>query len=165
MFEIGAEVQVLGLGSMYAQRAGRLYELYRRHRSLEEIPAADREKVERTIFGAPIDQIWAQTAQYWRARDAAELARAEQDPHHRMALTFRWYLGQSSRWARRGEGGRQRDYQIWCGPAMGLFNDWTRGTPLAELPQRRVVEVGEALLRGAAALQRQELARALGWEG
>ena len=50
MFELGAHVQVLGQGTMYAQRAGRLYDLYKRCGSLDEIPAADRKKIEKQIF-------------------------------------------------------------------------------------------------------------------
>ena len=34
MFELGAHVQVLGQGTMYAQRAGRLYDLYKRCASM-----------------------------------------------------------------------------------------------------------------------------------
>ena len=41
-----------------------------------------------------------------------------------MALVFRWYLGQSSHWANAGEPSRTVDYQVWCGPAMGAFNEW-----------------------------------------
>ena len=45
-----------------------------------------------------------------------------------MALVFRWYLGQSSRWANAGEPTRKLDYQVWCGPAMGAFNEWAKGS-------------------------------------
>jgi hypothetical protein len=42
------------------------------------------------------------------------------------------------------------DYQVWCGPAMGAFNEWTRGTFL-EKPENRLAEVvGLNLLYGAA---------------
>ncbi|RME22649.1 MAG: PfaD family polyunsaturated fatty acid/polyketide biosynthesis protein [Deltaproteobacteria bacterium] len=162
MFEMGAEVQVLGRGSMYAQRAGRLYELYRRYDSLDAIPAPDRARIEKQIFRRSLDEVWADTAEFWRQRDPAELARAEADPHHKMALTFRWYLGMTSRWARTGEPDRKRDFQIWCGPAMGLFNDWVAGTWLEPLPARGVVAVNRALLHGAAVLRRVDAARAAG---
>lgn len=58
-----------------------------------------------------------------------------------MALVFRWYLGLSSRWANAGEPGRQLDYQVWCGPAMGAFNEWVKGTPLEATANRTVVGV------------------------
>ncbi len=162
MFELGAHVQVLGQGTMYAQRAGRLYDLYRRCASLDEIPAADRAKVEKQIFRRPLDEVWADTRAYWAARDPKQVERAEADPRHQMALTFRWYLGMTSRWARTGDADRRRDFQIWLGPSMGLFNDWVRGTWLDPLQARDVATVSWALLRGAAGAERVAIARALG---
>jgi hypothetical protein len=64
----------------------------------------------------------------------------------------------SSRWARTGEAGRQADYQIWCGPAIGGLNRWTQGTALADAENRDASALGRALLVGAAVLQRRELA-------
>ena len=162
MFEIGAHVQVLSRGSMYAQRAGRLHDLYKRFGSMEEIPTKDREKIEKTIFKRSFDEVWEGTRAYWSERDPAEVERAERDGRHKMALTFRWYLGMTSRWARTGDADRKRDYQIWCGPSMGSFNDWVRGTWLEPLEARRVVDIANAILHGAASLRRVEAARALG---
>jgi trans-AT polyketide synthase/acyltransferase/oxidoreductase domain-containing protein len=162
MFEMGAHVQVLGRGSMYAQRATRLYELYRAHGSMDEIPEKARAKIEKTIFRQPLDEVWANTRAYWADRDPREIERAEQDPRHKMALTFRWYLGMTSRWARIGEADRKRDFQIWCGPSMGLFNGWVAGTWLEPLAARGVVAIANAVLGGAAALRRVELARSAG---
>lgn len=162
MFEMGAHVQVLGRGSMYAQRGGRLYDLYRSCASMDDIPAKDRAKIEKNIFRAPLDEVWAGTKAYWAERDPREVERAEKDPRHKMALTFRWYLGMTSRWARMGEADRKRDFQIWCGPSMGLFNDWVAGTWLEPLQARGVVALAEAILHGAAAVRRVELARAVG---
>ena len=162
MFEFGASVQVLSRGTLYAQRAARLYELYRVHPSLEAIPAAERERIERQILQRSFDEIWRETEAFWAARSPGELERAARDPRHRMALCFRWYLGQSSRWARAGALDRRRDFQVWCGPAMGLFNDWARGTWLEPLEARSVVTVARALLFGAAVAQRVQLAATVG---
>jgi len=162
MFEIGAHVQVLSRGSMYAQRAGRLYDIYKSCPSMDDIPAKDLAKIEKTIFQAPLDEVWAGTRAYWAERDPREVERAEEDPRHKMALTFRWYLGMTSRWARLGEKDRKRDFQIWCGPSMGLFNDWVSGTWLEPLEARGVVAIADAVLGGAAALRRVELARSAG---
>lgn len=67
-----------------------------------------------------------------------------------MALLFRWYLGMASRWAVTGDEERKSDYQIWCGPAMGAFNTWARGSHLEPVEGRRVGEVAGQLMRGAA---------------
>ena len=125
MFEMGVQVQVLRRGTMFGPRARRLYELYRGYPSLEAIPAPLRATLERDVLHASLDEIWTQTRHFWQQRDPAQLARAEQDRKHRMALIFRWYLGSSSRWAIDGDTTRRTDYQIWCGPAMGAFNRWT----------------------------------------
>ena len=46
------------------------------------------------------------------------------------------------------------DYQIWCGPAMGAFNEWTKGSSLSDAKNRKVAEVGSHILDGAAYLHR-----------
>jgi hypothetical protein len=79
-----------------------------------------------------------------------------------MALVFRWYLGLSSKWAIAGEEGRKMDYQIWCGPAMGAFNDWVKGSFLEPAGNRTVVQVAWNLLEGAATVTRAQQLRAVG---
>jgi PfaD family protein len=154
MFEIGAHVQVLSRGTLWAARSRRLFDLYKGYGSWEEVPDADRIKVEKQILRRPFDQVWADTRRYWSDRDPAQVKRADRDSRHRMALVFRWYLGMGSRWARLGDEERKRDYQIWCGPSMGAFNDWVRGTALEPLEARGVVAIADALLTGAGVLQR-----------
>jgi PfaD family protein len=162
MFEMGVKVQVLKRGTMFAMRAAKLYELYRAHDGLDHVPATDRASLEKNVFRAPLQAIWEQTREYFRSRDPAQIARAERDPKHRMALVFRWYLGQSSHWANSGEPSRAVDYQVWCGPAMAAFNDWVRGSFL-ELPEnRRVVTVALNILYGAAVLARAQAVRSQG---
>jgi hypothetical protein len=46
------------------------------------------------------------------------------------------------------------DYQVWCGPAMGSFNDWVRGTYMEAPANRQIVDVAYQILSGAAYLSR-----------
>jgi PfaD family protein len=154
MFEMGVNVQVLKRGTMFSMRASRLYELYRTHGSIEELPVAERQKLEKTVFRKNLDQVWEETRSYFQLRDPRQLAKAERDPKYKMALVFRWYLGQSPVWANHGEPDRRLDYQIWCGPAMGAFNEWVKGSILEAPGQRRVATVAWNLLFGAAVLMR-----------
>jgi trans-AT polyketide synthase, acyltransferase and oxidoreductase domains len=163
MFEMGVKVQVLKRGTMFAMRAAKLYELYRTSPSLEALPAADRANIEKNLFRAPLEEIWARTRDFFLQRDPAQVPRAESDPKHKMALVFRWYLGLSSRWANTGEPTRKLDYQIWCGPAMGAFNEWTKGTFLEQPRNRRVVTVAFNILYGAAVLLRLQTLRSQGF--
>ena len=150
MFEMGVKVQVLKTGTMFALRAQKLYELYVKCDSIEQIPADEREKLERQVFKRSLDEIWADTAKFFAERDPEQLAKANASPKRKMALVFRWYLGLSSRWSAAGEKGRELDYQVWCGPSIGPFNDWTRGTYLAAPANRHIVDVALHLMTGAA---------------
>ncbi len=162
MFELGAKVQVLRKGTMFGPRANQLYQIYRQYRSFDEIPSREAEKLERTVLGATIADIWAETRRYWLERDPDELSRAEADPKHRMALVFRWYLGRSSWWAIRGETPRRTDYQLWCGPATGAFNRWVVSSFLEDPANRSVVQVARNLLEGAAVVTRAHQLRTYG---
>ena len=79
-----------------------------------------------------------------------------------MALIFRWYLGNSSRWAVEGDTTRRTDYQLWAEPAIGAFNRWTAGSFLAEPGERSVTQIALNLLEGAAVVTRAHQARTFG---
>ncbi|MGH7058163.1 MAG: PfaD family polyunsaturated fatty acid/polyketide biosynthesis protein [Acetobacteraceae bacterium] len=162
MFEMGVKVQVLKRGTMFAMRAAKLYELYRGYPSLESLPDAERGNIEKNLFRAPLVEIWDKTRAFFLQRDPAQVARAESDAKHRMALVFRWYLGLSSRWANAGEPARRLDYQVWCGPAMGAFNEWAKGSFLEQPRNRRVVTAAFNILYGAAVLLRLQTLRSQG---
>ena len=147
---------------MFAMRAAKLFELYRTYSSWEAIPEAERVQVEKTYFRATFDEIWTTTKEFFIRRDATQLPKAEADPKHRMALVFRWYLGLSSRWANSGEPGRQLDYQVWCGPSMGAFNEWAKGSFLEEPRNRAVTTLAFNLLYGACVVLRRQAIRQCG---
>ncbi len=54
------------------------------------------------------------------------------------------------------------DYQIWCGPSMGAFNDWVSGSHLEHPENRKVVDVALNILNGAAYLARLRMAEMYG---
>ena len=163
MFEMGVTVQVLKRGTMFPMRAAKLYEIYRAHASLEDIPAAERDKLEKTLFQAKLSDIWNNTRAYFLERDPRQVERAERDPKHLMALVFRWYLGQAAHWAKDGQSARKVDYQVWCGPAMGAFNEWVAGSFLETPAQRTVATVALNILYGAAQLTRANILRHQGF--
>jgi len=162
MFEMGVKVQVLKRGTLFPMRAAKLYELYTRYDSVEQIPPAEREKLEKQIFKRSLEEIWLETEKFFSQRDPDQIERANANPKYKMALIFRWYLGLSSRWSVSGEKGREMDYQIWCGPAMGIFNEWVHNTYLAQVHNRRVVDVNLHILTGAAYLFRLRMLQAQG---
>ncbi|WP_199294593.1 PfaD family polyunsaturated fatty acid/polyketide biosynthesis protein [Anabaena sp. FACHB-1237] len=154
MFEMGVKLQVLKRGTMFPMRAQKLYELYRTYDSIEQIPSAEKEKLEKQIFRKSIAEVWEGTAAYLSQKSPEKLGKAVNNPKLKMALIFRWYLGLSSRWSSSGEKGREVDYQIWCGPVMGSFNNWVKGTYLALPENRHVVDIANQIMIGTAYLYR-----------
>jgi trans-AT polyketide synthase, acyltransferase and oxidoreductase domains len=154
MFELGVKVQVLKRGTMFALRAAKLYELYSRYDSYMEIPAGQREIIERDIFRCSFQEEWEQTKKFFAQRDPRQIEMAEKKTKHMMALVFRSYLGRSSNWANSGNPSRKIDYQIWCGPSIGAFNQWTKGTFLENRQNRRTVTTAMNLMLGAAVVTR-----------
>lgn len=162
MFELGVKVQVLKRGTMFAMRANKLHDHYRAYNSFEDLPAEVRAGLEKDYFRAPFEEVWRSTREFFISRDPAQAERADRDPKHKMALVFRWYLGRSSRWPLTGDESRKLDYQIWCGPAMGAFNEWAKGSFLEKPQNRDAVTVAQNLLAGAAALTRLHALRCQG---
>lgn len=162
MFELGVKLQVLRRGTLFPGRAAQLYEVYSAYDSLSAIPDPVRARLEHHVLHETFDEAWIATRDYWQDRDPSEVARAEREPRHQMALVFRSYLGRSSQWAIDGDPSRRADYQIWCGPAMGAFNRWTRDSFLAHGENRTVVQIAWNLLEGAAVVTRAQHLRSLG---
>jgi PfaD family protein len=162
MFEQGARVQVLKYGTLFGPRAQKLVDLYRQCQSLEDIPASERQNLEEKVFRAPLNDIWSQTEAFFQARDPQQLAKAQKDPHFKLALIFRWYLGQASRWAISGQQDRRTDWCVFTGPSLGAFNEWVAGTFLAEPQNRKIAVVAQNLLRGLAVYKRLVMARDFG---
>jgi trans-AT polyketide synthase/acyltransferase/oxidoreductase domain-containing protein len=161
MFEMGVKVQVLRKGTLFSVRAQKLYDLYTRYSSLDAIPAPEKSQLEQQILGKSIAQVWEETKAFLSKRSPGRIEKAEHDAKLKMALVFRWYLGLSSDWANSGSEDRKQDFQIWCGPAMGAFNDWVRGSYLEQPGNRRIADVAHHIMSGAAHRYRLGIERLL----
>lgn len=162
MFEMGVQVQVLKWGTMFPVRAKKLYQLYRDYGSMEELPAGERAVLEKSFFRQSLEQVWADTHSFFEHRDPRQNQRAATDSKHKMALVFRSYLGRASGWANSGIADRKVDYQVWCGPAMGAFNQWAGGSFLSDPKARRADVVAQNILAGASYLGRVHMLRQQG---
>jgi PfaD family protein len=163
MFERGIKVQVLKRGTLFAQRAAKLYDLYRSHESLEQISDDTRKDIETSIFQNTVEAQWQATRQFFETYDPAQIELAEKDPKRKMALVFRSYLGLSAQWAITGEASRKKDFQIWCGPAMGAFNEWAKGSFLESPVNRDFQTVAMNLLFGACVEMRRQWLASFGY--
>lgn len=149
MFELGSKVQVLKKGLFFPARAEKLVALYRQYDALEAIDATTRRQIEERYFRRSLDAVFDGL----RARlSADEAERARTMPKHKMALVFKRYFKDASRWALTGAAEHKVDFQIHCGPALGAFNQWVSGTALEDWQARHVDEMALKLLDETALL-------------
>ncbi len=152
MFEMGARVQVATRGLFFASRANKLYELYQRHGSIEEIDAATRQQIQDRYFKRSFEEVWEETRAHYERALPGKIAEIEKKPKQKMALIFRWYFVHTTRLALSGDESQKVDYQIHCGPALGAFNQWVKGTDLQSWRNRRVADIGAKIMTEAAEL-------------
>ncbi len=168
MFEIGATVQVVKRGLLFASRANRLLELYRRHACLEEIDGPTQREIQEKYFRRSFEDIWSETKSHLaRVRPPERIAALEHNGKRKMALIFRWYFIHSARLALQGSEEQKLDYQIHCGPALGAFNGWVKGTELQSWRRRRVADLAVRIMTGAAEILNTRFAAFTrpGWRG
>lgn len=149
MFELGAKVQVLKKGLFFPARANKLFELYRQHNSLDEIDEKTSKQIQERYFKRSFEEVYGEVKSYTSDQ---EIEDAERNPKHKMALVFRWYFGHSARLALTGSEDFKVDYQVHCGPALGAFNQWVKGTELEDWRNRHVDEIGKKLMTETAEL-------------
>ncbi|NOX34538.1 MAG: PfaD family polyunsaturated fatty acid/polyketide biosynthesis protein [Deltaproteobacteria bacterium] len=165
MFEIGAKVQVLKRGTMFPVRADKLYKLYQSHNSFYEIDEKSKQEIQEKILQTSFEEAWDVTKEFFhKTGNIKEIEKARNNPKHKMALVFRSYLGLSSKWAIQGIPQRKMDYQIWCGPAIGAFNQWVKGSFLENHENRRAAEIALNLMMGACICIRASILKAQGIE-
>jgi len=147
-FELGARLPVLRRGVFFPGRADRLFDLYLRHDSVDDLPPAAREQVESRYLGRSMDEVWAEVVA--SHPDPGQVQRAERDARLRMGLIFRWYLQDTLRRARDGAASDRLNFQVRSGPAVGAFNRVVRGTRLADWRSRNVDDIAWFLMQEAA---------------
>ncbi len=151
MFETGARVQVMKRGVFFPVRANKLFALFTQFDSLDDIPAKTSKQIQETYFKRSFDQVWDETKAYLREHaQEGDIAKAQENPKHKMALIFRWYFAYSTSLAFLGKKEERVNYQVQTGPALGAFNQWVKGTRLEPWANRHVDEIGIMLMEAAA---------------
>ncbi len=165
MFEIGAKVQVLKRGTMFPVRADKLYKFYKAHNNFDEIDEKSKQEIQEKFLQATFEEAWDSTKKFFHETgNIKEIEKGQNDPKTKMALVFRSYLGLSSKWAIQGIPQRKMDYQIWCGPAIGAFNQWVKGSFLETHENRKTAEIALNLMFGACVCIRASILKTQGIE-
>ncbi len=157
MFELGAKVQVLKKGTFFPARANKLYELYQRYSGLDDIDERTRQTIQDKYFHRSFDEVWRETRVFYEKKFPSKIAAIEKNPKQKMALIFKWYFVHSTRLSMQGDPSKVVDYQIHCGPALGTFNQWVKGTALENWRSRKVADIAESLMSAAALVVRDRV--------
>ncbi|ODP28429.1 Polyketide biosynthesis acyltransferase like protein BaeD [Paenibacillus nuruki] len=154
MFELGAKVQVLKKGLYFPARANKLYELYRQYNAIEDIDEKTKARLQEQYFKKSFADIYDDVK---KTHSTQEIERAERSPKAKMALLFKWYFTYSTELALHGDQESKVDYQVYCGPALGAFNQWVQGTLLEHWQQRHVDQIADKLMNETADLLNHRL--------
>lgn len=146
MFELGAKVQVLKRGLFFPVRANKLFDLYRKYGSLDEISTETKEQIQKKYFQKSFDDVFEEVKEYYGVDSEAIKFIT---PKSRMAMIFKWYFGYATRNALQGNKERLVDFQVYCGPSMGAFNQFVKDTELADWRDRHVDSIGVLLMEEA----------------
>lgn len=157
MFEMGARIQVLKRGLFFPARASKLFLLYQQYASLEELGEKNRRQIQEKYFKTSFEEVWTRLLP---AMSQENQARAERHDKYKMLLTFKWYFQYSWELAIAGSTENKVDYQVYCGPSMGAFNQWIKGSHWeADWRPRRVLLIAEKLMRETATLLERRFAQ------
>ncbi|PSL48192.1 trans-AT polyketide synthase/acyltransferase/oxidoreductase domain-containing protein [Chitinophaga niastensis] len=147
LFEMGTKIQVLKKGLFFPARANKLFDLYRRYESLDELPVKDRTQLEERYFKNSLQTVFDTLIQQ---KDPAEISKALQHPKYKMSLVFKSYFSGSMTAALSGNLEIKEDYQVHCSPALGAFNQWVKGTALHPWRNRHADEIAMLLMLSTA---------------
>jgi trans-AT polyketide synthase/acyltransferase/oxidoreductase domain-containing protein len=150
MFELGAKIQVMKKGVFFPARANKLYNLWREHESLAAIDSRTAQHIQDKYFKRSFEEVYADTRNHYLTSLPGDIDKAERNPKHKMALVFRWYFIHSMRLALTGNLDQRVDFQVQCGPSLGAFNQWVKGTELEDWRQRHPDQIGAKLMQETA---------------
>jgi trans-AT polyketide synthase, acyltransferase and oxidoreductase domains len=109
--------------------------------------------------------VYQETKDFYMKVAPEQIERAEKNPKQKLALIFRSYFVLTTRLALKGIAEQKVDFQIHCGPAMGAFNQWVKGTHYEDWRNRHVDEIAEMLMKGSADILRERFLRFQGIDG
>lgn len=143
LFELGSKTQVLKKGVFFQARAKKLYDIYCKYESLDKIESNVKKQIEEKYFRKTFEEVYSEVKKHCLAE---EILRAEAMPKYKMILVFKWYFAYSTRIAIEGKEEFIVDYQVQCGPALGAFNQWIKGTELEQWSNRNVDVIGKKIM-------------------
>ncbi len=147
LFESGARAQVVRKGLYFPARAQKLYDLYRLNNGLDDLSHKEKQQIEQHFMHRSIETVLQEIID---TESSQEIQKINENDKYKMAKVFKWYFEHAQKSTLNGQQQDQDNYQIYCGPALGAFNQWVSGTELESLQNRHVDDIALRLLSAAA---------------
>ncbi|WP_073587898.1 ACP S-malonyltransferase [Anaerocolumna xylanovorans] len=143
LFEFGEKKSIVKKGSLYHIRANRLYEVYNRYNSVEEIPADIKNLIEEKYFQKSFETIYSDIYENL-TKDNKKLSKEQ--PKYKMALIIRCFLDKCFQDALDGRMEGKINYQIISSNAIVQFNHWVKDTELSDWKRRYVDVIAKRIM-------------------
>lgn len=144
--ELGVMVNVVRKSTLFPARINKLYDLYRRYNSLDEIDSDILASLESRVFKESIEEFCKDSEKFF---DEAELNTMRKSRKGKILQIVKSYYYQALKNAIKGNEERKIDYCIRCNPTMGLFNRWAKGKDIESWVNRDVDVIGMMMLEEA----------------
>ncbi len=154
LFESGARAQVVRKGFYFPARAQKLYDLYRVHSDIDDLSVQDIKQIEKHFFARSMTSVYQEII---ATKDNHAIKKMNESKKYKMAEIFKWYFDYAQKLSMQGVKQEQDNYQIYCGPALGAFNQWAAGTAFESWQNRQVDKIALSLLEDASAFLKSKL--------
>lgn len=142
LFEFGEKKSILKKGTLYAVRAQKVYDIYLKYSSLEEIPDEQEELLE-YYFGISLEQMYQSIVR--RVSNREKILIGEQ-PKYKLGVVLKEYLQLCFIQVKIGEKDWEINYGIEVGSELADMNRWLEGTDLETWKQRKVTIIAKRMM-------------------
>lgn len=136
--EIRGQTQVVKKGVFFPPRANKLYDLLKQYNDISDIDIKTKEIIEEKYLSEKIQNIL-------RA-DELQSSSKKRTPKSDMQALLKFYQNNSVQLAIKGDTSQKVNFNIYCGPALGAFNRWVKGTELEDWNNRHVDVIAKKMM-------------------
>lgn len=151
LFEFGERISVLKRGTLYPARAQKVYDIYSKYASVEEISKADTKLLTEKYFGIKLSEMYQRIM---KTVSEEERKLISEQPKYKLGLIMKGYLQECFHQAQAGEKESEINYGIAVERDMADINRWLQGTDIEHWDRRsidviakRIMEEGEDYLK------------------
>lgn len=143
LFEFEEKKSIVKKGSLYHIRASRLYEVYNRYDSIEEIPTDLKKLIEEKYFQRSFETIYSDIYENLTIENKKL---SKEQPKYKMALIIRYFLDKCFQDALDGRMEGKINYQIISSNAIVQFNNWVKNTELYDWKSRHIDVISKKIM-------------------